>query len=291
MATCSECGENVSMPYTCQRCNEQHCSKHRLPEKHSCPGLHRGGANPNVVLENIRAEENTGVRSSLPSTPSIIPNDIRKQAEGNMAMAFLGVIGVVYVLQWIVSLAVGPQAHDSLFVLRADNIEYLWTWITSIFAHSLDQPMHIIGNGIILLFFGTLLEKVIGTRKFVLLFLVSGTLAGLSQIGFGLLLSNPTVGVLGASGALMAILGVLTVYNPRLSVYLYFILPIPLWLITIGYVGFSMFGIFAGGGFGGIAHVAHLIGLVIGLAYGYYTKDAVSAPKQLSFGQGTHQRR
>ena len=39
MADCAVCGSSDSMPYTCRRCSLQFCSSHRLPEKHSCPGL------------------------------------------------------------------------------------------------------------------------------------------------------------------------------------------------------------------------------------------------------------
>lgn len=36
-ARCSVCGEQLSMPYTCNHCQQPHCSSHRLPENHSCP--------------------------------------------------------------------------------------------------------------------------------------------------------------------------------------------------------------------------------------------------------------
>lgn len=36
MGQCDECGTTVSMPYTCQRCDNDYCSDHRLPENHYC---------------------------------------------------------------------------------------------------------------------------------------------------------------------------------------------------------------------------------------------------------------
>lgn len=39
MADCFECGEQVSMPFTCSLCSNKFCSKHRLPESHSCPNI------------------------------------------------------------------------------------------------------------------------------------------------------------------------------------------------------------------------------------------------------------
>jgi hypothetical protein len=62
---------------------------------------------------------------------------------------------------------------------------------------------------------------------------------------------------------------------------------VPLWLLTLGYTGITVFSIFSGGiGSGGIAQVAHLVGLGIGLAYGSRVKDKLRAPSQLQFGGG-----
>ncbi|MCY3410581.1 MAG: hypothetical protein INQ03_02985 [Candidatus Heimdallarchaeota archaeon] len=39
MGICSFCEESVAMPYTCRLCGHKFCSKHRLPENHSCINL------------------------------------------------------------------------------------------------------------------------------------------------------------------------------------------------------------------------------------------------------------
>jgi membrane associated rhomboid family serine protease len=80
-------------------------------------------------------------------------------------------------------------------------------------------------------------------------------------------------------------MGTLTVLNPDLKVYLYFILPIPIWVITGFYALISVAGIL-GPVAGGVANGAHLIGLVIGLWYGRRVKSRVSLPRQLQFGGG-----
>jgi len=74
-------------------------------------------------------------------------------------------------------------------------------------------------------------------------------------------------------------MGVLTVLNPGLKVYLYFIIiPFRSGFFTAGYAFISVFFLAgAGGGLGGgIAHMAHLVGLVIGLAYGQPVPQAKS---------------
>lgn len=40
MARCDVCGEGPGKySYDCERCGGEHCSDHRLPEHHDCPGL------------------------------------------------------------------------------------------------------------------------------------------------------------------------------------------------------------------------------------------------------------
>jgi len=109
-------------------------------------------------------------------------------------------------------------------------------------------------------------------------------LAGGGQVLFQIL-GDVSGGVVGASGAALALMGVLTILKPDLTVYLYFILPLPIWVLTGGTVVISTLLIVAGsGGAGGIAHVAHLVGVLIGLGYGRYVKDKVRLPSQYRFG-------
>lgn len=268
MAECNKCGDEISMPYECNRCEKKFCSKHRLPEKHSCVMLDRGGPDAKMIEEKNK-KSNSTVREKIPSA-----DGFWDKVNGQMTQIFGVTFIVVYLLQ-ILSLVVfdSPSVHNSLFVFRPEYVHYVWTWFTSMFAHSPFGFWHILGNGIVLIFFGTLLERKIGTKRYTALFFASGLIAGFSQVGLGILANNPT-GVLGASGALMGVLGVLTVYNPRMTVYLYFFIPAPLWLVTIGFAGFSIFAAFSGGVvLGGVAHVAHIAGLVSGLLYGYKTKD------------------
>jgi membrane associated rhomboid family serine protease len=75
-----------------------------------------------------------------------------------------------------------------------------WRLITAAFLHY--GPFHLIMNMLALYWFGTLLERRIGSGKYLLLYIVSG-LAGSA----GALLMDPTVPTVGASGAIFGILG------------------------------------------------------------------------------------
>ena len=302
MARCTLCGKDENMPYTCRRCGNAYCAEHRLPENHDCMGLEDwddpsgvfdsgfddGVDNPGRTSAGSRT--GTGAGSTFdrlkPDTSTGGPFGYFR---GNMTYVFLGLMFITFGLQFIVFpvLGYGPRSAlwSGAFTLSSAHPLYVWTWFTSVFAHG--GIFHIFFNGIVIYFFGPLVERRAGSRAFAALFVLGGAVAGLSQVGVSLALGSASA-VLGASGAALAILGVLTVLNPGLRVYLYFLIPVPLWLLTIGVAGFSVVAIGTGGsGAGGVAQVAHLAGLVIGLAYGErLRRSGTDMPEQLQFGGG-----
>jgi len=292
MAKCDVCGKGVDLPYNCRRCGGTYCAEHRLPENHSCTGLDEWD-DPDGVFDSgfddsvqNRGGQSSGLADRLPVDTG--PGGLLGYFRGNVSYLFLAIMVIVWVLEFAVLLTLGQGVFRDIFVLTSAHPEYVWTWVTSVFSHSPGGFAHIFGNGIVLFFFGPVVERQIGSRRFAVLFLVTGMLAGLGQIALGFLLGDPVSGVLGASGAILAILGILTVLNPGMKVYLYFVLPIPIWLLTVGYAAISVFGLLAAGQnvLGNVAHGAHLIGLVLGLAYGQRVKGKVRSPRDLRFGRG-----
>ncbi|MFB6087671.1 MAG: rhomboid family intramembrane serine protease [Haloarculaceae archaeon] len=301
MSRCDECGKQENMPYQCRHCGGTFCSQHRLPENHDCPGLDNwndpGGVFDSGFDDSVADEGSSGGLTA--SLGLDRPGGVLAYFRGNMTYVFLGLMWLTFALQLGFQLVTGlyplsptsiannPDAfrlYQAIFTLSPQHPEYVWTWVTSIFAHG--GFAHIAMNSIVIYFFGRLVEDYVGSRDFAFLFVGSGVVAGLSQIGIQML-QGGGAGVLGASGAGLAIMGVLTVLNPNLRVYLYFILPIPLWVLTIGYTAITVFAIFGGGiGAGGIAQVAHLVGLGIGLLYGKRVKGRRRVPSQLQFGAG-----
>jgi hypothetical protein len=289
MAKCDACGEHENMPYECRRCGGTFCSSHRLPESHDCPGLNEWN-DPDGVFDSgfDDSVDETGQSTGVSDRFSVNtgPGGPLGYFRGNMTYVFLGLMWITFALQLVVQLT-APALVSTFFVLRSDHLFRVWTWVTSIFAHG--GFGHIALNSIVLYFFGPVVERRIGSKKFVALFLVAGMAAGLAQAGVSSVMSPGLVsGVVGASGAIAAILGVLTVLNPNLTIYLYFILPMPLWLATTLFVGYSVFVSATGGiGAGGVAQLAHLAGVAIGLAYGIKLKrEGERAPQQLQLGGG-----
>jgi len=145
-----------------------------------------------------------------------------------------------------------------LFIL--DNrlvIFRVWTLITAIFLHS--GIVHLLYNLFGLALFGSILEHVIGSRKFLILFFVSGLAASLVSLPF-------YTRVLGASGAVMGILGMLGILRPKMTVWLYS-MPMPMIVALFVWGAGDVLGIYAPSG---TANIAHLGGLGIGVIAGFY---------------------
>ncbi|MEA1930117.1 MAG: rhomboid family intramembrane serine protease [Euryarchaeota archaeon] len=293
MAKCDACGSHENMPYQCRRCGQTFCAAHRLPENHDCPGLDEwndpGGVFDSGFDDSVESRGRTSKAKGIVDKVTGTGGPL-SYFRGNMAYTMLAAMWITFLLQWFTILVGGGALHQTLFVLRPAFPEYVWTWVTSVFAHSPTNFLHIVFNSMVIFFFGPLVERYVGSKKFALLFVVSGVLAGLSQTLltiFETTVTPTTPGVLGASGAALAIMGVLTVLNPKLKVLIYFIIPAPIWLLTLGTAAVSVFFIGTGqAGGAGIAHGAHLVGLAVGLAYGQYVKRTQNIRTQNRFRLG-----
>lgn len=288
MAKCDACGEHENMPYKCRRCGGTYCGSHRLPESHDCPGMDEWN-DPKGVFDSgfDDSVDNSGSSSGgVASRLNTGTGGPLGYFRGNMAFVFLSLMVLTFAAQILIGQVLGlRRLAETLFVLRSDHLNYVWTWVTSIFAHG--GPAHLFFNGLVLYFFGPVVERRIGSKKFAALFITAGVVAGLAQVGVSAFMGDLSA-VVGASGAIAAVLGVLTVLNPNLRIYLYFFIPMPLWLATALFVGYSAFVSTTGGiGAGGVAQLAHLTGVAIGLAYGAKLKaEGERAPQQLQFGGG-----
>jgi membrane associated rhomboid family serine protease len=150
--------------------------------------------------------------------------------------------------------------RDIIFFLGLQPASFLtrpWTILTSMFIHS--GFWHIFANMITLFFFGGFLYRLIGRNRFLLVYFAGGILG---NILFILLPPSPFSVAIGASGAIFALAGVLVVMMPNLRVLLFFIIPLPLWMVVLFFFALWSF-------LPGIAWQAHLGGLVLGLVSGY----------------------
>jgi membrane associated rhomboid family serine protease len=173
---------------------------------------------------------------------------------------------------FIFQIVLGQGFTDALVLNKGDLFIRPWTLLTSMFLHG--SPMHLVFNMYALLIFGPLLEQRIGAKRFIIAYLGTGLLAGLiaSEVArvcdfFPLPQNFCFQSALGASGAILGIIGVTIVLMPNLGILLFFIIPMPLWVFGIIIALIDLFGITPG-----VASAAHLAGLSAGALYGLHLR-------------------
>ena len=165
----------------------------------------------------------------------------------------------INLLLFIVTL-ISPTVILSLGLIPAIVIDRPWTIITSIFLHG--SMGHILTNMFTLYFFGRYLCTLIGDKKFLIVYFIGGILGNILYI----ILGEPISIAIGASGAVFAVGGALTVIRPKLKVFIFPIpAPLPIWVAVIG--GFLIISFFPN-----VAWQAHLGGLASGLTAGYFLR-------------------
>ncbi len=164
--------------------------------------------------------------------------------------------------------------------IKPSNIlagKYLWTLLTSMFMHG--GFFHLFANMLSLIFVGSLMERILGRKRYFWFYILSGVFASLVFVALSFYFTSDINSyAVGASGALFGLIGVLVFITPNLPVYLFFI-PIPvkmkyaapgllilLWFISVAPIAF-------GGQQIPIGNTAHFGGLLAGLAYGIYLRN------------------
>jgi membrane associated rhomboid family serine protease len=173
-------------------------------------------------------------------------------------------MGINLILFIVTSIA--PNVLEYLGLIPFIIADRPWSIITSIFVHG--GIWHILANMFTLFFFGRYINTLLGGRKFLTVYFVGGILGNLLYLlialytPFGEAISI----VVGASGAVFALGGVLAVMRPKIKVIIFPVpIPLPLWVAVIG--GFLIISVFPG-----VAWQAHLGGMAWGLAIGYFFK-------------------
>lgn len=164
-----------------------------------------------------------------------------------------------------------PENLYNFVALKPSNIlegKYLWTFLTSMFMHG--GLFHLFVNMFSLVFVGSLVEKILGRKRYLWFYLVSGLFAGLFFVLMSFLFSSDYGAfAVGASGALFGLIGLLMFLTPNLKVYAMFI-PIPIKLKYAGIGILVLLWIISITANVGIGNTAHLGGLIAGAAYGIY---------------------
>ena len=176
----------------------------------------------------------------------------------------LGVNLVFFLLQNYVS-----GFTSNLILVTSDIFVRPWILLSHMFLHG--GGYHIFFNMYALILFGPILEQRVGPTKFLQIYLTAGLLAGfISSVGYIFL--GESIKALGASGAVMGMVGAMVILLPNLRLLFMFMIPMPLWVAGIVWAAMDIFGVFFQSGVG---NGAHLIGMATGLIFGYYLKKNI----------------
>ncbi len=136
----------------------------------------------------------------------------------------------------------------------------VWQIFTYMFLHG--GIGHIFFNMLALWLFGSMLERVWGSREFVKYYLMTGLGGGLCYFLFNMGSQIPTVG---ASGAIYGLLVAYAVLFPENIIYVWFVIPLKAKWFALIFGGIEFVSSF--NATSGVAHLAHLGGMVIGYVY------------------------
>lgn len=138
-----------------------------------------------------------------------------------------------------------------------------WQFLTYMFMHA--GPVHIFFNMLVLFIFGLPVEGMLGARRFALLYIISGIGSALLYIGLTMFVSPLEFStlMLGASGAVFAVLTAYGFLFPRNIVWIPPGLPLPAWLAVVVFA-FLEFFLGLTGLDPGVANFGHLGGIATG---------------------------
>jgi membrane associated rhomboid family serine protease len=195
---------------------------------------------------------------------------------------------IINALFWLAQITVGKELIpiEDLFALHFFRSEYYkpWQFISYMFLHDPGNFFHILFNMFALWMFGSTLENLWGSKRFIIFYLICGVGAAAVQmvalwydigqvetlfrqgyIGPEIYYGNLNIPTMGASGAVMGIFAAFAFTFPNSQLL---ILPIPFPIkakyAMIGLIALDLFGGFSNKT-SGVAHFAHVGGAAVGI--------------------------
>ena len=179
----------------------------------------------------------------------------------NSAVALITVNCIVYLVTYMLF----PALTYYLAMIPSAVLygHYYWQFVTYMFVHG--GIWHLFSNMLGLFIFGSAVERSVGTREFLLFYFLTGTLSGIASF-FVYLFTGTNAILLGASGALYALMLLFSVIYPRAVILVFGILPVRAPVLVLLYFAIELFSQMGSYG-GSVAHMTHLSGLVFAFLY------------------------
>lgn len=191
----------------------------------------------------------------------------------NAALKLIIINVIVFLLFRYTNLIPIDERYFAINVAGFISGKMFWQPFTYMFMHG--SFSHLIFNMLGLYFFGSQIERALGTKEFLLMYFVIGVLSGLFsvivyyfmgifQMHFGNFPYAFLYSLVGASGAIYGILFAFAVFFPTAKIYVYFLLPVPAPILVIAYAIIEFFSQF---GSSNVAHHTHLAGFGFSFLY------------------------
>lgn len=158
------------------------------------------------------------------------------------------------------------KGFTEIFLLDSNHPLQIWRYFTSIFLHG--GLAHLLYNVFALALFGSMFERLVGYRRFMIVFFVTGILANIISINF-------YDSSLGASGAIFGVIGALIVVRPLMFIFA-FGFPMPLFVAGLIWIAGDLMGLFGFSSSNNVANLAHLFGMFFGLILGLFYRNRAS---------------
>ncbi|KAF1709110.1 MULTISPECIES: rhomboid family intramembrane serine protease [Pseudoxanthomonas] len=203
---------------------------------------------------------------------------------------------VLFAALWVVFLWAATRpvaAHDSLLLnwgALSGGLSTPQDWVaavrdgsalrlfTALFLHA--DWAHLLGNLVFLLIFGLPAERTMGPWRFLILFLLGGAFSNLAAV---LAIGTPDRVIIGASGAVSAVIGAYLALFPRAKLGV--VVPLGLFLEFVKAPASLLIGIWAllqvifayiGPAFGAVAWSAHIAGFLFGIVFALFVRAAIA---------------
>lgn len=136
--------------------------------------------------------------------------------------------------------------------------KYYWQFLSYMFLHS--NMSHLFFNMLGLLVFGLQLERAVGSKEFLLFYLVCGILSGVFSFIVYYFTGQYRSVLIGASGAIYAVLFAYAVFFPRSIIMIWGLIPVPAPILVLIYTIIELVSNFLGSS--NISHMTHLFGFL-----------------------------
>ena len=176
------------------------------------------------------------------------------------------IIAMNFIMYMITALLllINPPLIQSLvlYPIHTSNM-HIYQFVTHLFLHS--GSAHLFGNIFVLSIFGPVVERYLGVKRFIILFLLCGIIGGLAQI------FNCNYSLVGASGAIFGLVGFFMMIDRS-----YFII-LPLYIFAGVNILFEIIHI---NDKDFIGHYAHVFGALVGILSYIYIRHENKKIKQ-----------